>query len=683
MKALLRFIPGGARIVLVILLAIVLPSVLLSIFAIWAISAEREQVQERIRREAKALTTRVVEASLANLSHARMDIAAQAALLAEPGAAGGLLEKVRSAYPYFCCIVIVDERGAVLYPQVPKSQAMIDIGAVPAEISDSLQRPQNLEFVQKNLEAAAEAYANIFDTAENPRLKASALIGRARIFGKMEKWPEAVDCYRSAVNDYGSLRDDNGLLVGPGAAFRIAEIAVAPGEFFQEFVSTHKVVCNHRAEMTREEAVFLDRQLAGLAGSFLEKNTGSPAQNNSLRGILEEIDARRKREILAAAVEGAVKTGLLEGTGLESYESAGERFVLLGAPAVIAGRQLAVFAFARALEVQKKLIAPEVGKLAAREEVGVFVTDEQNGNVAGEAPAANSFRLAENDFPEPLPTLRVRAYLKGYESLRALSDIRTNIYVWAVGLAITGIVAGAVVTYVSVRRTMRAAELKSDFVSNVTHELKTPLTSIRMFAETLQEGRVKGPEDEKECLETIVTESERLSRLIDKVLDFRAIEKGKRKFDFREADLREVMLGSLQTFRRQMRGCESTVYVNIPQKLPQIRMDSDAIGEVMLNLLTNAFKYSKPEDRRIWVSAEVDEGTVRISVEDRGIGIPKRELKAVFEKFHRVDDLLTSEVDGTGLGLTISRHVAEAHGGRIELESREGTGSKFTLVLKL
>jgi signal transduction histidine kinase len=203
-----------------------------------------------------------------------------------------------------------------------------------------------------------------------------------------------------------------------------------------------------------------------------------------------------------------------------------------------------------------------------------------------------------------------------------------------------------------------------------------------MFAETLHEGRVRDETDARECLETIVAESERLSRLIDRVLDFRAIEKGARKFDFREADLRKVILGTLETFRRQMRGFEATIYANIPQDLPMARMDPDAIGEVLLNLLTNAYKYSRPDDRRIWVGARADEHAIRVSVEDRGIGIPKRELKAVFERFYRVDDTLTREVDGTGLGLTISKYVAEAHGGTIEVESREGKGSKFTLVLK-
>jgi signal transduction histidine kinase len=690
MKYLSRFIPSGARIVLVILVAIVLPSVLLSVLAIWAIGAERSHMQDRIRDEAQGLTRKVVDATLLALSAARTDIADQAAQLKNSEAAAELLKKVRLTHAYVSHVVLVDEHNAVVYPPVPRHETMISIASAPAEVHDSLNKPQNLEFVQCDLDAAEAVYRETFEAAVNPTLRVSALLGLARVRAKSGRWRKAIDAYQSAVEEYGAQREENGLMVGPAAALRIAEIAfenAAPDEFAQsgqELLSAHAEVQKHRAQLTQEEANFFDKQLTSLTEKFIEKNTGSPAQNSRLRSMLALIAARSRHEALAmGAALRLAGDGFLEGNGLAGCESEGERFVLLGAPVVIAGRQFVVCAFAPVHEVEHKLIAAEVERLATREEVGLVITDSKRGVVAGEAPGARSFRLGGSVFPDPLSDLRAEAYLKGYESLAALSNIRTNIYVWAVALAITGIIAGAIVTYVSVSRTMRAAELKSDFVSNVTHELKTPLTSIRMFAETLYDGRVKDEQDAKECLETIVSESERLSRLIDKVLDFRAIEKGKRKFDFRQADLRKVILSSLETFRRQMRGCEATVYVNIPSDLPHVRMDPDAIGEVLLNLLTNAYKYSPSEDRRIWVKVQAGGGTARVSVEDRGIGIPKRELKAVFEKFYRVDDLLTREVDGTGLGLTISRYVAQAHGGSIGVESKEGKGSKFTLVLKL
>jgi signal transduction histidine kinase/tetratricopeptide (TPR) repeat protein len=698
MKYLSRFIPSGARIVLVILVAIVLPSVLLSVLAIWAIGAERSHMQDRIRDEAQGLTRKVVDATLLALSAARTDIADQAAQLKNSEAAAELLKKVRLTHAYVSHVVLVDEHNAVVYPPVPRHETMISIASAPAEVHDSLNKPQNLEFVQCDLDAAEAAYRETFEAAVNPTLRVSALLGLARVRAKSGRWRKAIDTYQSAVEEYGAQREENGLMVGPAAALRIAEIAfenAAPDEFAQsgqELLSAHAEVQKHRAQLTQEEANFFDKQLTSLTEKFIEKNTGSPAQNSRLRSMLALIAARSRHEALAMGaalrLAGIRDQGLgvrdqRLGVSAESYSLSPESYLLLCAPVVIAGRQFVACALAPVHEVEHKLIAAEVERLATREEVGIVITHERRGNVAGEAPGARSFRLGGSVFPEPLSDLRAEAYLKGYESLAALSNIRTNIYVWAVALAITGIIAGAIVTYVSVSRTMRAAELKSDFVSNVTHELKTPLTSIRMFAETLYDGRVKDEQDAKECLETIVSESERLSRLIDKVLDFRAIEKGKRKFDFRQADLRKVILSSLETFRRQMRGCEATVYVNIPSDLPHVRMDPDAIGEVLLNLLTNAYKYSPSEDRRIWVKVQAGGGTARVSVEDRGIGIPKRELKAVFEKFYRVDDLLTREVDGTGLGLTISRYVAQAHGGSIGVESKEGKGSKFTLVLKL
>lgn len=687
MKRLPKFIPGGAGIVFVILLAIVLPSVLLSVFAIWAIGAERAKVQDRIRREARAMTNRVVDATFRTLTSAKDDMAGEVGALKAPEMADGLLDRLKSSRPYFAHIVLIDDRGVVVFPPMPRSETMIVLGPADVELQDALNKAQNLEFVQTDLEAAADAYREALAEAQSPRLRVSALLGLARIWSGQGKTVEAIEGYRDTRDEYGSEREENGMLVGPVASLRIVELVGTldnPDQFTDEATAAYAQVAKMRDELTREEADFLDERLASLIESYIGRDIAGARQHEELRRIVREISLRRVRESVAAqAVEELTDNLVLHRDGLAVFETGKTQFILLGARTDIAGKQYFACALAPVRAVEQELVAGEVGRLAAREEVEVAVVHNERGVVAGKPPEIQAFHLAERQFPEPLSNLRAEAYLKGYESLSALSDIRTNIYVWAVGLAISGIIAGAIVTYVSVRRTMRAAELKSDFVSNVTHELKTPLTSIRMFAETLHDGRVKDQDDADECLETIISESERLTRLIDRVLDFRAVEKGRRKFNFIEADLRKVILDTLQTFRRQLRGCEATVYVSIPNDLPTARMDPDAVGEALLNLLTNAYKYSTPENRKIWVTAEESDGKVRISVEDRGVGIPRREFKAIFEKFYRVDDLLTREVDGTGLGLTISRHVAEAHGGAIEVDSKEGKGSKFTLVMKL
>ncbi len=684
-----RIFRGGGfyPIVLVILLAIVIPSILLSMLGIWAIGAERSQLQEKIRREALAMTEKVVRATSAALESAQLEIAAQAANLKNPAGALIMLESLRSTHPYLSYLVIVHAQGAIVYPPVPCPESMIVLGPASPELSDALRKAHNFEFTQTDLEAAARVYEETYKSATEKRLKASALLGLARVEAKRGELEQAVQLYQTAANSCGGLREESGLLVGPAATLRIAIIASqqdAPEEFVKRLSAAHQEVENCRSLLTEEEADFFDVKLTSLAKDFLAEDTNNPAHEAALRRIIEKTTERRAtEEILRRGVAELSSNRFFDKNSLMVYEHNGKSYLAAGAPFRLEGRRFAACAVAPVSQLESLLVASEVERLATREEVGIAVFREGAGVVAGEAPAPNSFRLSSSKFPAPLSKLTAASYLKGYESLAVLSSIRTNIYVWAVGLAITGIIAGAIVTYFSVSRAMRTAELKSDFISNVTHELKTPLTSIRMFAETLQDGRVRDKEDAKECLEAIVTESERLSRLIDKVLDFRVIEKGKRKFHFREADLRQVILETLRAFRRQMRGYEATIYVNVPHDLPPVKMDPDAIGQVLLNLLTNAYKYSQPHDRRIWVSAAASDGTSRISVEDRGVGIPRRELKTIFKKFYRVDDSLTRDVDGAGLGLTISKHVAEAHGGTIEVESKPGKGSKFTLVIKL
>jgi signal transduction histidine kinase len=687
MKRLLKSIPSEARIVLVILVAIVLPSVLLSILAVWAIGAERSQVQERIRREGIATADRVVQATMSTLNSIRAQMVTEIKKLENPEGARNVLGAIRSSHSCICNFVLLQKGGAIVYPAVPASGETALLLPSQPDLYDALHKAQNLEFVQTDFSAAEAAYREVFEASEEPGLKSSALLGIAKILAKQDKWLDAVESYRAVRDRYGNRRDENGLLIGPAAALRIAQIALEQLDSSEHVAAITDALANiteHRRMLTPEEATFLDSSLLTLARNAAGNTVMTPGQKTQLQLVIDDIMQRRNRENWAVDIARMIaQDHAFTRGGLAAYAREGTDFVALAAPVKISGDDYVACILVPVANVERDIIAPQAARLADREEVGVVVTDARHCIVVGEAAAANSYQLGSKSFPEPLYGLRAEAYLKGYESLAALSSIRTNIYVWAVGLAISGIVAGAIVTYISVIRTMRAAELKSDFVSNVTHELKTPLTSIRMFAETLQDGRVKDENDARECLETIVSESERLSRLIDRVLDLRAIEKGKRKFDFKLADLREVILGSLQTFRRQMRGYEATVYVNVPHELPHVKMDPDAIGEVLLNLLTNSYKYSRPEDRRIWVRAHIEKSTVKVSVEDKGVGIPKRELKAIFEKFYRVDDTLTREVDGTGLGLTISRYVAEAHGGTIDVESKEGEGSKFTLVLNI
>jgi signal transduction histidine kinase len=240
--------------------------------------------------------------------------------------------------------------------------------------------------------------------------------------------------------------------------------------------------------------------------------------------------------------------------------------------------------------------------------------------------------------------------------------------------------AGIVLTHRNIAREMALARLKSDFVSNVSHELRTPLSLIRLYAETLEMGRLKTPEKYQEYYGIIRKESERLTGLINNILDFSRIEAGRKEYDFRETDVRELVHNTLESYRYQIEQNGFVFEEKISENVPPLRVDREAIARSLLNLVNNALKYS--QDRKfIAVNLFRANGNVKLEVVDHGIGIPAQEQPKIFEKFYRVGDPLVHNTKGSGLGLSLVRHIAQAHGGEVSVDSTPGQGSTFTISL--
>jgi signal transduction histidine kinase len=242
------------------------------------------------------------------------------------------------------------------------------------------------------------------------------------------------------------------------------------------------------------------------------------------------------------------------------------------------------------------------------------------------------------------------------------------------------LILGIILILRATSREMKLAHAKSTFVSNVSHELKTPLALIRLFAETLELGRVRSSEKAHEYYRIINNESRRLTQLINNILDFSKIEAGRKEYQFVESDVAEVVEDVVRSYEYQIQNAGFEMKTDIDHDLPPVPIDRDAISQAVLNLINNAVKYSD-ENKEVIVRVRGRNHVIAIEVADKGIGIPRSEHEKIFEKFYRVSTGLVHDTKGSGLGLALVRHIVEAHRGKILVESAPGKGSRFTILI--
>ena len=251
-----------------------------------------------------------------------------------------------------------------------------------------------------------------------------------------------------------------------------------------------------------------------------------------------------------------------------------------------------------------------------------------------------------------------------------------------IGVAVLVLLTGLVFLAFAIRRERRANDLKSEFISNVSHELKTPLSIISMFGEMLANGRTKGPEQATEYAEIIWRESVRLSRLIDNVLDFAKIERGRGMYEFVEADIGEVVERAVDLVGRRLASAEMSIDVKIEPDLPLVQLDSNAFTLAVMNLIDNATKYAS-EGKKIELEMHRESDRIVLSVRDFGPGIDPEEQEQIFERFYRARAVRLKPIRGSGIGLALVRHIIRAHRGDITVSSLPGQGATFRLWLPI
>jgi signal transduction histidine kinase len=382
---------------------------------------------------------------------------------------------------------------------------------------------------------------------------------------------------------------------------------------------------------------------------------------------------------------GAVSKLLVE-ISQAFWERGSRRHVVVGDQVILAavlrvGSDPLLVALRRNPEVLRREIVEKTLRAVEGPTI-IAVIDDQDRPVYARAPLDRAERIATASFGAALPSWRVALYQPEGLSPREAVRRQATVFAIAFGLLLVVIVGGLVATYRLVKRETEMARLKADFVANVSHDLKTPLSLIRMFGETLQLGRVTEEAGRQEYYRVITRESERLSRLIDNVLDFSRLEDGRREYDIVTTAVEPVIRETLEAFDYVLGQQGFKVEVTVPPDLPPVPLDADAVGQALANLMDNAIKYSG-DVNTLRIDARIEGDALAISVADTGIGILPEEQPKIFEKFYRVGRSETQGRRGSGVGLALVRHVAQAHGGRVTVESRPGEGSRFTLWFPL
>jgi signal transduction histidine kinase len=298
--------------------------------------------------------------------------------------------------------------------------------------------------------------------------------------------------------------------------------------------------------------------------------------------------------------------------------------------------------------------------------------------VFGVPPAEEPPFVVTGDFQTDETRWLLRLWPVRPESIQADIRQRQALFVGIIGLVTILLVFGGYLTVRLVKRELEIARLRADFVSTVSHEFRSPLTGIRQLGGMLLDGRVPDPAKQRDYYRMIVQESDRLTRLVENVLDFSRMEEGRREYRFETLDTSPWLRSLAADFAAEAAAGAVSVEAAIPDRLPPISADKEALGSAVHNLLDNAAKYSTGR-KAVWISAAAGDTEITIAVRDEGIGISEEDQKHIFDRFFRAGGETSKRVKGAGLGLSLVKHVVAAHGGTVECRSRPGEGSTFTI----
>ena len=600
-------------------------------------------------------------------------------------------------------IFIINAQGRVSFPSIKPLYFLQEdresSGEQPIEIeADSrFKRAETSEFRTKSYDQAIESYKKLMNETSDIASRATLLscIGRCNI--KCGKYLGAMETYRKLLKKYPDEISSDGIPFGLLAQYQIGQINSKMGKNIKSaevFLELYSNIVESRWPLTKDRFYFYRNKIKKtIETSLVEIRETNNSENlikewekleqleekkldrmNTLENLAQRIAPLIERKYHVPRTSPGIFTHFCQKIEEEvfmiTYTHIDDK-VLLG------------------MKIDTSFLAanllPEIlDRLPLREEWQIQIRDESGNVVAGK-----DIRIQEKPIPtlslsrgfeENFPPWNVNIFQDNPSEAEKEYNLRKNIYILFVAAVVMAILLAGFLAIRMTAKELELAKLKSEFVSTVSHDFRTPLTSIRYLAELLKRGRVKEETKKQRYYETITDEIDRLSRLVENILDFSKIEADVKEYRLEETDIAQLARDVASRFQKQIVGKKFILKTEIPEQMPKVSADKEAISRALFNVLDNALKY-RGQSQRANLRAWSDQKNVFLEVEDEGIGISKEEQKKVFEKFYRSDGAYGGKIRGSGIGLGVVAHIIKAHKGEVKLESEPGKGTKVTLKI--
>jgi len=662
------------KLIIIFFLTIFLPSISLSIFGIRAIRNESfrlaKQKEDENRRAADLLKTQInsrfmeLESGLQELaqypSFSRKNHKATRDLLNSQLADNNLIEQIFIVYKS-------EEPQFPLFE--PASVKTLSFSPILLDSSqrEKLKRAEEYEFKQKKYRGAISLYRELFNLLKEKNHQAQMLNNIARCLTKLKSYPHAINNYSKIIEDYPESTTSSRLPLTLIARLQIIDCYQNLGDTRNSMKSSlnlYRDILQMPWTLSDDQFRTYSSMAEELFSRFLSKNP-KDLPLEAYKKEFEHLKILHQEKIEQWQIVNYIKRDVIPEFRPRLIQAKEYKASPIRYSRAIKDRNFLITA----------VIIPDESGLNSSGILGLKINNEYLiDNVLSEM-------IKNIQFGESTNPWRIELFA-GKTGGLGLVELKNSYYFWTILTLIIVLIFGAFLIVRTISHEVEILKIKSDFVSSVSHEFKTPLTSIKALAERLKEGKVKDQSKAEQYFSVISQDTEKLTRLVKNILDFSKTEEGKKEYEFTETDVAQFMTQQIENFRKVEIQKGAKIHTQIPKDIPHLFVDRDALSQAIINLLDNASKFS-PDKKEISIILKSDAENIIIEVKDKGIGIPQDEINKIFDKFYQGKSTLRHSVTGTGLGLTLVRHIVEAHGGRISVESKIGQGSTFALIFPI